>query len=207
MEYRPVVVRGTFDPRNEVVLRNQVYNNLPGYHLLTPLRISGSDQSVLVDRGFIPMIDNKPGDLAAYAQAGEVTVSGVIRLPYVPRYFGVPDPTLAAGQTRLEGWNSVNLPLIQEQVPYPLLPVYVKAAPAEGEVAAARSSAAPVYPVVSADLPELSEGSHMGYAIQWFTFAAILAVGYPYFVKKQLDETRKPAGIRQRGGTVKAARK
>ena len=37
---------------------------------------------------------------------------------------------------------------------------------------------------------ELTEGPHMGYALQWFTFAAILFFGYPFFVRKQETETK-----------------
>ncbi len=200
MEYRSVVVQGVYDPQNQVLLRNQVFSNQPGYHLLTPLRITGSSQSVLVDRGFIPL--EQPGqtiNLAAYAQPGQVTIRGIFRQPRVPQFFGVPDPTLAPGQTRLADWNSVNLPRIQKQVPYPLLPVYVEVSPAAGQSSAASVddvlgvpgaisvTGGPVtYPVASPDLPDLSEGPHLSYAIQWFSFAAILALGYPYFVKKQL---------------------
>ena len=32
---------------------------------------------------------------------------------------------------------------------------------------------------------ELTEGSHFGYALQWFTFAVILFVGYPFYLRKQ----------------------
>jgi len=32
---------------------------------------------------------------------------------------------------------------------------------------------------------ELTEGSHFGYALQWFSFAAILFVGYPFYLRKQ----------------------
>jgi cytochrome oxidase assembly protein ShyY1 len=38
----------------------------------------------------------------------------------------------------------------------------------------------PFQPVV-----ELTEGPHFGYALQWFAFATILFVGYPFFLKKQ----------------------
>jgi surfeit locus 1 family protein len=221
MEYRSVVVRGTYDPQNEVVLRNQVNNNQPGYHLLTPLRIAGSQAAVLVDRGFIPMVENGSGSLASYAQPGEVTVHGIIRLPYVPRYFGVPDPTLDPGKNRLAAWNSVNLPRIQSQTPYALLPVYVEVSPentaantgSQSDVLAAPGLAVtgdgkpPVYPIPSADQPDLTEGPHMGYAFQWFSFAATLALGYPYFVKKQLSPARKTGGTKSPGSTFKAEQK
>ena len=32
---------------------------------------------------------------------------------------------------------------------------------------------------------DLSEGSHLGYAGQWFMFALTFAVGYPFFVRQQ----------------------
>jgi surfeit locus 1 family protein len=40
---------------------------------------------------------------------------------------------------------------------------------------------------------ELSEGPHMGYAMQWFTFAALLGIGYPFFIKRQERRTREQA--------------
>jgi surfeit locus 1 family protein len=51
MEYRPVVVEGEYDFSQQVALRNQVWENQAGVHLLTPLRIAGTEQSVLVNRG------------------------------------------------------------------------------------------------------------------------------------------------------------
>jgi surfeit locus 1 family protein len=177
MEYRPVVVRGTYDPQNQVVLRNQALEGQLGDHLLTPLRISGSDQAVLVDRGFVPLDEVESGSLAKYAQPGEVTLKGQVRLGHVPTFAGVRDPALAPGQKRLDAWNSINLPRIAQQMPYPLLPVYVELAPA---------SAGTNGPVTSLDQPDLTEGPHMGYAFQWFSFAAILLVGYPFFIRTEL---------------------
>jgi surfeit locus 1 family protein len=182
MEYRQVIVRGTYDPQNEIILRGQARDGLPGHHLLTPLRIQGSDQSVLVDRGFIPLEDEKPAARTKYAISGPVEVRGVIRRSQSNRRFGVADPTLAPGETRRDAWNAVRLDRIASQSPYPLLPVYVEAQPDAAQ-------AGPPFPQTEA--PDLSEGPHMGYAIQWFSFAAILAVGYPFFVCKQLEEPRQ----------------
>ncbi len=197
MEYRTVVVRGTYDPQNEVLLRNQVYGDLPGDHLLTPLRIAGSPLGVLIDRGFIPMDQDQPSERARFAQPGEVMLKGIIRLPHVPQFFGVPAPTLAPGQTRLDAWNTVNLARIQKQIPYPLLPVYIEVVPGPAQAGIAVSgsigsgSTTVPYPIPSPDQPDLSEGPHMGYAIQWFSFSTILALGYPYFVRRQLRDTQK----------------
>jgi surfeit locus 1 family protein len=186
MEYRQITARGVYDPNNEIVLRNQVYEHRPGYHVLTPLRLSGSEHSVLVDRGFIPLDEGSPEARAKYAQPGEVELRGIIKRPQNQRIFGVPDPTLTPDQDRLDAWNAVNLIRIQQQVDYPLLPVYVQLAPAPTAAAAGEVAAGPPYPNV--DVPEVTEGSHMGYAMQWFAFAAILGLGYPYFLRTRLKE-------------------
>jgi surfeit locus 1 family protein len=179
MEYRPVVARGVYDIKDEILLRNQVSNDQPGYHLLTPLHLTGSAQNILVDRGFIPLNEASAADRAKYRQSGEQEISGIIRLPHVPRYFGVPDPTLAPGETRLDAWNALNMDRIQKQVPYPLLPVYIQAAPVQ-------SGAAVNQPVAVVDQPDLSEGPHFGYAMQWFGFTVVLLFGYPFFIRKYL---------------------
>ena len=179
MEYRQVIVRGTFDPYNEVLLRSQYRDGLPGYHLLTPLKIEGSETAVLVNRGFISLDEGSPEARAKYEQGGTITVRGVIQRSQSDRRFGAPDPTLAPGQTRMDAWNAVRIDRIDAQTPYPLLPIYValdaEAAPEGG-------------PTPQTEPPDLSEGSHFGYAIQWFSFAAVLGMGYPFFVRKQLEQ-------------------
>jgi surfeit locus 1 family protein len=184
MEYRSVRVTGHYDAAQQVLLRNQVWENLPGYHLLTPLLIEGSEEAVLVDRGWIPL--EAAGSLEQFAQPGEVTLEGVLRRPQTqPDFGGVPDATLEPGQSRLDAWNIINLERIQEQVNVPLLPVYIQRTPDE--------TAAQSMPYAAPFTIELSEGPHLGYAIQWFIFSAILGLGYPFFIKKQLG--RRTSGV------------
>jgi surfeit locus 1 family protein len=45
-------------------------------------------------------------------------------------------------------------------------------------------------PIPSQPEIELTEGPHFGYALQWFTFATILFVGYPFFLRKQEPEKK-----------------
>lgn len=179
MEYRQVVVTGKFDPYNEILLRGQYRDGLPGYHLLTPLVIEGGDRAVLVDRGFIPLEEGSPEARAKYALGGPITVRGVIQRTQSDRRFGAPDPTLAPDETRMDAWNAVRLDRIEHQMPFPLLPVYV---------ALDVESAPEVGPYPQIEPPDLSEGSHFSYAIQWFSFAAVLGLGYPFFVRKQLQQ-------------------
>jgi surfeit locus 1 family protein len=182
MEWRPVRVTGEYDYENQVAVRNQYYGSEYGYHLLTPLYFdaasgSGQPATILVDRGWIPAEGNGlPSDWRKYDEAGPVEVSGQIRLGQTkPAVGGVADP-LPENGAKLEIWNNADVTRIATQMPYPVLPVYIQP---ETDV----SDAEP--PIPSQPEIELTEGPHMGYAVQWFTFATILFLGYPFFLQKQ----------------------
>ena len=178
MEWRAVAVTGEYDFENQVALRNQYNNDQYGYHLITPLLFDGG--AVLVDRGWIPADGNSAPERDAWSQydePGQVTVTGQIRLGQAkPVYGGVADAELNPGQTRLNFWNNLNVARMSEQSPYLLLPIYVQ--PNVGE-----NNSEP--PIKYQPIIELTEGSHFGYALQWFAFAAILFIGYPFYLRKQ----------------------
>lgn len=183
MEYRKVAVTGSYDFSQEVVLRNQAYNGQWGVNVITPLHIAGTGQTVLVERGWVPGDDFTAGNLAKYAEPGQVKVQGVIRASETRPDFGFrSDPTPGAGGPRLVSWNLINVGGISQQVPYPLLPVYIQEAP---------DPAWTGIPVRSQPELDLSEGPHMGYAIQWFSFALILGGGYPFFIRRQESQARQ----------------
>ena len=175
MEWRAVQVTGEYDFENQVALRNQYYGDQYGYHLLTPLLFKGT--AVLVDRGFIPAESNStPADWRKYDEPGTMTVKGQIRLGQTKPAFGGVADTLPKNGARLEIWNNTDITRIADQSPYPILPVFVQPDMDENDT----EPPIPYQPVV-----ELTEGSHFGYALQWFTFATILFVGYPFFLRKQ----------------------
>lgn len=182
MEYRAATVTGVYDYEHQIALRNRYHDNLYGYHLLTPLILSDGS-AILVERGWIPASGNEtPADWRKYDQPGQITLSGILRLGQEPEMGGVPDPELAEGQTRLEFWNNVNLARIQSQIPTPLLPVFFQPNYDPND---SQPPIIPARPEI-----EISEGPHFGYAMQWFTFAVMLALGYPFFLRKQLSEKK-----------------
>ena len=147
-----------------------------GYHIITPLLFDGG--AVLVDRGWIPADGNStPNDWRKYDEAGLLNISGQIRIGQAqPIIGGVADPELSPDQTRLDAWNNLNLERIAKQIPYPILTVYVQPNTED-------TNSAP--PIASQPVVELTEGSHFGYALQWLSFATILFVGYPFYLRKQ----------------------
>ena len=180
MEYRTVSISGKYDFEKQVALRNRYFQNESGYHLLTPLLLDDG-AAALVDRGWIPAEGNdSPVDWRKYDQPGQISLQGQIRLGQTkPDMGGVPDPALAPGQDKLEFWNLVNLERIRQQMPYPLLAVYIQPDPDPQDI----EPPIPYQPEI-----ELSEGSHQGYAVQWFTYASILMLGYPFYVRQQIKE-------------------
>lgn len=165
----PAEAEGRFDYSNQLVLMQQNYEGRPGAHLVTPFVIEGGNRAVLVDRGWIPAHELDTDDLGRFNVPGQETVSGYMQ----------PSQTLSrARATPVDGtqeaWYRIDIEAIQEQMPYELLPVYLLEEPAAD---------------IQEQLPfrvepeiDLTEGPHLGYAIQWFLFTIMLAVGYARFV-------------------------
>jgi surfeit locus 1 family protein len=185
MEYRQVVAEGFFDFSQQVAIRNQYYQGQDGFHLLTPLVLSNGS-AILVDRGWIPYEENSVrSDWEKYNVEGKVKVTGIIRHSRERADItGDSDPELLPGQKELQIWNFPNITRIQLQTTIPLLPVYIQESTSQNEG---------TYPIATQSEVEISEGPHLGYALQWFTFAGIFLVGYPFYIKKQRTTSTKEA--------------
>ncbi len=174
--YRRIIARGVFDPEHQVLLRNRALEGRPGFHLVTPLRLEGSNQAILVDRGWISMADAEAEAIDRYRTDEEVTLIG-IGLPSQeqPSWRLLADPTPAPNEPARQKWRLLDLSLIAPQIPYPLLPFYLGVTER---------------PEASADQPtpdqeiDLSDGPHLGYALQWFALAAIALGGGVYWLTR-----------------------
>jgi surfeit locus 1 family protein len=181
LEYQPVTARGIFDFAQEILQRNRAYGASPGVHVLTPLRLVGSDAAVLVDRGWLPFAQSEPAARAAYqSPTDEITITGIARLsqtrpsPLLPL-----DPPRSAELSRLDAWYWLDVPQIQQQIPYALLPIYIERDPPPNALA---------LPIAGYEV-DLTDGPHLNYAIQWFAFAVTLAIG-TWAVWRQQRTTR-----------------
>lgn len=182
MEYRAVQATGVYDFERQVAIRNQVWTQSwgdePGHALLTPL-VLADGSAILVRRGWIPARYATPESWREFDEPGRVTVAGVLRRPLEAGEMGggVPDPTLVPGQAGLSFWNFVNVARLQKQIPYALAPAYIQEVP-DGEDTR--------LPFAEAPVPDLSDGAHLGWALQWFFFAALLLGGYPFWLRRQM---------------------
>nr|WP_044200394.1 SURF1 family protein [Oscillochloris trichoides] len=172
------VVWGTYLNEQSVLLRGQKSSSgVEGVHLLTPLQIRGTNVAIMVDRGWLLAEQARPALRSAFAIEREVRVEGVVMAGQAR-----PDALLAGmdlplpGETRIDAWLRVDLAKMQNQMPLPLLPIYLVQLPTPD---------APRLP-----LPEdprlLNEGSHLSYALQWFAFALILLIVYAGLMRQEL---------------------
>ena len=169
--YRRITASGRYDVANEVLLRSRVLNDNSGNDLLTPLRLSDG-QAVLVDRGWVPIEVTRPLDRRTAPPAGTVSVRGIV-LPAERKRLFSPDIPRSG---RVSAINYINVSRVGKQLPYPLVANYVLLE---------RQRPANKLPTYEAP-PELTEGPHRAYAVQWFLFMAVGIVGYTAFVRREV---------------------
>ena len=173
LDQRPLLATGTWDHAHTFVLRARADREAPGVHIVTPLRLEGRAEAVLVNRGFVPAPDaTTPG--VPWWEPATGTVTGI----------GFAIPSVADSGTPLvrpEGttWRRLDLATVQRRLPYPVLDVYLHVTEPEP-----RDSAASPWPRPARLLP-LDDGPHLNYLFQWFSLAAAsLAFGVIFLRKR-----------------------
>jgi cytochrome oxidase assembly protein ShyY1 len=166
LAYWGVSVSGTYDTAHDVLVRYRSHEGLPGYEVVTPL-VTDDGGAVLVDRGWVPLDlgEHWPAPSAS-APTGTVTVTGWLTPPHSSRVAPVAP---AGGKPAFV--SDVDPAQLRPLLPYGRL--YALAIAADGTDT---RFPAPV------GLPDLSEGPHLSYAFQWFSFAAIGLIGWTALV-------------------------
>ena len=178
LRYRQASAQGTWDGERSIVLPGRSYQGVPGAHVLTPLRLE-TGSGVLVNRGWMPAADAATVDSTVLEMSGGVRVEGLIdafpgRDASLARRAGIIPST---GSFR-RVWYAIDETALRAQFPYRLLDVSLQLV---------ASPDAPAYPVRLA-APPLDQGPHLGYAIQWFSFAAIALIGWGVMVLRNRGE-------------------
>lgn len=172
-QWQRVEARGTFDPDHQFVVRYRSNGEADGYEVVTPLHTATG--TVLVDRGFIPLVRGAQIPSAAPAPpTGEVTVVGHVRRNERGRRAAT---TPVNNQMRL-----INSDAIAATLPYPVSPGYIGLLTVQPEQ---QGGFQPIR------LPELSEGPHFWYAVQWFMFTAVGVAGIVVFIRGDLRARRE----------------
>lgn len=163
-EWRRAEAAGRYHHAGDMVLRGRSRDGRPGVHLVSPL-VMANGRVVMVNRGWVPSPDGSTADVRALRTRGPVRVRGVLLPITTQPDHGLPIGGRAGADTT---WRRVDLAAARARSPGPVIPLSLQQLPdgAEGET-----------PPVPEPLPELSEGNHLSYAVQWFSFAAIGLAG------------------------------
>jgi surfeit locus 1 family protein len=166
VEYRAVAALGSYDLGHQLLLDNRTYNGQAGYHVLTPLVLADTDLVVLVNRGWIPLGQNRGILPELPGPADELVVNGILKLP-PQRIF-----RLGMEEEAGTGWprvvQQIDIPRLEELLGRRLLP-YLLLLDKDDEYGFIRDWR-PVYGI--------SPDKHRAYALQWFTLALVLLLIY-----------------------------
>jgi surfeit locus 1 family protein len=158
-EWRTVTTTGTFDASQTILLRNRYFEGKYGFEFLTLFQTLAG-QRFWVDRGWLVAgKDALTAPLIPATPTGEVEITGRLRLDSsLPRgsFFALP----ASGTGLISKWNAQN-EVATEGFYLDLL----------------NGSTSDLTPNVAAQLPELSDGPHMAYALQWVFFGGLVGYG------------------------------
>jgi cytochrome oxidase assembly protein ShyY1 len=177
LRWRPVTATGTYLGEEQLVVVNRSQHGLAGEIVVTPLQLADG-RVLLVSRGFVPL--DQP---VADAPAGPVRITGRLQPSQVRTTGGLSD--VATGD--LTEAQRVDIDRLAPQLPGEVVPMYV-------ELTASDPAEATPYPE-TLTLPELGDGPHLSYTVQWFIFSVAVIVGWVLAVRKSI-RTREVAARR-----------
>jgi surfeit locus 1 family protein len=126
LTFRRIKVSGTYDFEHEMLLRNRNLEGRAGAHAITPLKVDNSNSYLLVDRGFIPLGREAKEKRGQYQDPQRVELYGLVKNSMSPKFMAPKDPPAGGGRAWVDQWLRVNIPQMQQQLPYNVLPVYIE---------------------------------------------------------------------------------
>jgi len=158
--YRRVRVVGTFAPEHTVYLDNRLRHHLPGFEIVTPLRIGDGARFVAVNRGWIQGSARRDTLPDVKTPADPVTVEGTVVPAQRVYQFEHAGP---------EGkvWLSFSLDRMRKESGLDLQPILVQ------QESALDDGLERLW-----DRPDSGRDKHLAYAFQWFALAFAILVLY-----------------------------
>lgn len=150
--HKRVAARGTFIPERTVFLDNKLRRGRPGYEVVTPLRLTGSN--VLVNRGWMPAPALRDAVPAVRTPSGEVRVEGIAleRIPHA----------LTAGESNGPVRQNLDIDAFARETALPFLPLVLE------QHSDLDDGLLREWP-----RPDLGIEKHESYSLQWYSFAAL----------------------------------
>jgi cytochrome oxidase assembly protein ShyY1 len=202
--HRRLSVSCQYDYEHEMILRNRRYEEKPGAFVITPCRIKGSKNAVLVNRGFVSYAFMDFENRKKLNRPPEAQFLGLVKESMKRKPFSPSDPEAGGGRPWVDAWLRVSIKEMEQQIPYPLLPIYLEIIPedaplivderlvqsksgrddlfylnasSEGKVTARETVLDPRYPIPVFDTI-IPPGRHKGYIYEWAAMGLLtLSIG------------------------------
>jgi len=182
-EWLRVSATGTYDRASSVIVRYQTRDGASGVDIVTPLR-TASGTSLLVDRGWMATGNAGLDNVQAPAPPpGRVTVVGWVRADATGDSTQVTD-----GSTRAISSRAIGATLGS--------PVY------GGFVDAQKETPATGKRLVRAEAPDLGNGPHFFYGLQWWFFGVLAVVGFCYLAWDERRKTQRERSMPPSTGSI-----
>ena len=173
-EWLNIFASGEYLDEQTVNAVNRSQGGFSGVDPLTPMRIAGGNQLVLVNRGFIAQ--SAQNQESAPAPVGAVEILGRVRVSEVRKTGGLSDPSDGV----LKEVINIDLNRLGQQIQDLNTEIFIevlKSNPADSML---------LVPIAD---PILSSGSHLSYTAQWFIFSVFVAAGWVVVVRRKLKSS------------------
>lgn len=161
--YYPVQVDGRFDNAHVFLLDNQFYHHKVGYHIITPFISEKTHHWILINRGWLPMAPNRNILPKIPTISGKVHVSGFLYIPQKNPFISAEIESVS-WPLRIE---RLDTPSISKHLNRDLYPQIILLDPKSP------------YGFIRNWQPiNMKASMHIGYAVQWFSMAAVLFIIY-----------------------------
>lgn len=183
IEWRRVIVRGSFLSDKEVIAVNRSQDGTAGADPVTPFifAVGAEKHVILVDRGFVPLSEVSPP-----APTGIVELIGRVRLSQNRRVGSLSDPSTGV----LKEVQRINVPRLASQVQddssEKVVPFYLDLLESPQVTTALPARVAN---------PIASNGSHLSYAIQWLLFAICAIAAWVILVRRSLTAAKQALAL------------
>ncbi len=177
--WRTVELTGTWIAQSQVLVRKQSFESNSGLWVITPLRLTDGNV-VMVNRGWTPSANSaKDSPVVAALPSGVVEVLGRVRA-ITPRTKSAPTDLPTGQVDRI-------IPLEIYSSESTISNAYIEMTASRPESRSAEIRELPA--------PQVTEGNHRSYAIQWTFFEFLTVVGWLVLVRNEVIDQRKKISL------------
>ena len=159
--YRRVSVTGRFDSAHEILLDNTILKGVPGYQVVTPLKLEQAPVYVLISRGWVARGLDRQVLPQIKTPGGVVTIEG-IAVPPSGKYLELSTQTVEG-----KVWQNLNFQRLQALLPQRVQSLMVTQLNDTGDGLTRHWAR-----------PDTGVEKHAAYAFQWFALALATLVIY-----------------------------